>query len=133
MEQLQKAFEGHNIRVIAKDGEARLVAADLAKALEYKSTSSIYKLVDPNWKGVAEIQTPGGPQRMTVLHEQGVYQVLGSSTKDAATPFQKWLYGKVLVEIRRTGGYNANARPKAPIDRALDLKAQIQSLRTEIR
>ena len=139
MNALQKVFNGQDIRIIPRDGECQIVGPDLADALGYSKTSNMSGLVFDEWKGTAKISTPGGPQRVLVIHEQGLYQILGRSNKDACEPFQRWFYGDVIPQIRQTGGYNAdeteeaNARPKTPIDRALDLKAQIQSLRSEIR
>jgi len=134
MDALTKTFEGHEIRVLPRGGDLCIVGADFAEALGYSKTASMLTLVLDEWKGAEIVETPGGAQEMTVIHEQGVYQVLGRTTKDAALPFQKWMYGEVLPEIRKTGRYARYAAQHDTLtSRANALRSEIDALRSEIQ
>ena len=53
-------FEGNNVRTLKVDDEPRFVAKDVAKILGYSRTADAVRThVDPEDKGVGEIQTPG--------------------------------------------------------------------------
>lgn len=102
--------EGQEIRIVpGDDGQSLWVAKDIAEALGYvwKGISGTLPHVPDEWKGVRSVQTPSGTQDMVVLTEQGLYFFLGRSDKPAALPFQKWIAGEVLPQIRRTGVYTA--------------------------
>ncbi|MAD45083.1 MAG: hypothetical protein CMH98_08770 [Oceanospirillaceae bacterium] len=103
-------FENHSVRTVIVNDEVWFVAKDIALALEYPSSSiaTINKLVGhvPNeWKGRNQIPTPGGTQRLLCLSEQGMYFFINRSDKPKALPFQKWVAGEVLPQIRKTGQY----------------------------
>jgi prophage antirepressor-like protein len=89
------------------------VAKDVAAALGYPastivtSTSKLLQHVPEEWKGKKPILTPGGTQEMWCLSEQGLCFFLNRSDKPGALPLQKWVAGKVLPRIRKTGGYVA--------------------------
>lgn len=99
-------FHGHQVRVLtAEDGEPRWVAADVAKILGYRSAPEISRFVRDRHKGVEILDTPGGPQRMTVLTEAGLYAAIMKSRAAGAAEFQDWVTDEVLPAIRRHGGY----------------------------
>jgi anti-repressor protein len=94
------------IRTVMIDGEPWFVAKDIAEALEYRwNGSAMISHVPEEWRGVTSVLTPSGDQDMAVLSEQGLYFFLGRSDKKAALPMQKWVAGKVLPQIRKTGSY----------------------------
>jgi|JI9StandDraft_2_1071091.scaffolds.fasta_scaffold97765_1 hypothetical protein len=108
------------IRSLKKDGEVWFVAKDVAIALDYPQTtiSNMTKTighVPDEWKGRYRIPTPGGNQEMAVVSEQGLYFFLGRSDKPKALPFQKWLAGEVLPQLRRTGTYSLPPSPQASL------------------
>ena len=101
------------VRVVEINAEPWFVARDIAQCLEYsKSTiNSIVKLVESvpdQWKGMQEFETNGGKQKLLALSEQGLYFFLGRSDKPKALPFQMWLAGEVLPQIRKHGYYDAH-------------------------
>lgn len=100
------------VRIVERNDEPWFVAKDVAKALGYASTNmtTIFQAVPEEWKGSNPITTLGGEQEMLIISEQGLYFFLGRSDKPVALPFQKWLAGKVVPAIRKTGGYMA-AKP----------------------
>lgn len=101
-------FEAREVRTILVDDQPWFAAKDIIGSLGYAKSSSPAKLtehVPSQWKGVNPIHTPGGMQRLLMLSEQGLYFFLGRSDKEKALPFQIWLAGEVLPEIRRSGRY----------------------------
>ncbi|MCL1998188.1 MAG: hypothetical protein FWG65_05400 [Turicibacter sp.] len=93
------------IRTVEINNELWFVARDIAKSLGYRWQVNLISHVPEEWKGVNQINTPGGTQKMNILSEQGLYFFLGRSDKPATLPFQKWIAGEILPQIRKTGGY----------------------------
>ena len=69
-----------------------LVRKDVAAALGYgkgKSLSNaIANHVDPEDKGVTELMTPGGMQKMIIINESGLYSLILSSKLPGAKKFR---------------------------------------------
>jgi prophage antirepressor-like protein/signal recognition particle subunit SEC65 len=106
MEILPFQFENNQIRTF-QDKEIWFVAKDIAVALEYpRFDSNLIKKVPKEWRDTKPIRTLGGTQNMAVLSEQGLYFFVIRSDKQKALPFQKWISGEVLPQIRKTGSYS---------------------------
>ena len=61
--------------------------------------------VDDEDKGVTEMGTPGGTQKITFINESGLYSLILSSKLPQARAFKRWVTSEVLPAIRRTGRY----------------------------
>lgn len=117
------AFGGCDVRGTWINGDPWWVAKDVCEALDYQRfDSNLIKHVPDQWKGTNRIRTPGGPQDMLLISEQGLYFFLGRSDKPKALPFQRYYAGEVLPEIRKTGRYEEKNRsgsagtPEIPSD-----------------
>ena len=55
--------------------------------------------------GIILNDTPSGKQEMLVVSEPGLYSLIGSSKKQEAKAFKRWVNHEVLPSIRKTGGY----------------------------
>ena len=103
------------IRAVEIDGEPWLVGKDVALALGYKNPQeAIRNHVDAEDKGVSEILTPGGMQKLPIINESGLYNVILRSDKPEAKPFRKWVTSEVLPSIRKNGGYIAGQEQLTP-------------------
>lgn len=112
-------FHTHQVRTIIKDGEPWFVASDVAKALDYRDAEVAARHLDddekvvhlmgvpPVGKEFDQFQTNGGPQRMTIISESGLYALVLRSRKPEARKFAKWVTSEVLPAIRKTGEYRA--------------------------
>jgi prophage antirepressor-like protein len=69
-----------------------MVTSDVADVLGYRAASNFTTLVSDDYKGLAQIETLGGPQEMVIVSELGLYEGLASSSQDMAKPFQDWLW-----------------------------------------
>lgn len=94
------------------DGEPWFVGKDIAEALGYGKGKSIAnavaKHVDGTDKGVTDLMTPGGIQKMVIINESGLYALIFGSKLESAKRFKRWVTSEVLPTIRKTGGYINN-------------------------
>ncbi len=79
------------IRSIQREGEIWFVGKDVATALGYeKSRNALAAHVDSEDKKDALIQGPlGGPQKMTIINESGLYSLIFSSKLPKAQEFKR--------------------------------------------
>lgn len=89
--------------------ETWFVGSDVAMALGYANPSkAVREHVDDEDKGVNEIVTPGGTQRVVTINESGVYSLVFSSKLESAKRFKRWVTSEVLPSVRKNGGYITN-------------------------
>lgn len=104
------------------------VGKDIAAALGYSDTAqAIRKHVDSEDKGVVDLTTPGGIQKVTIINESGLYSLILSSKLPGAKAFKRWVTSEVLPTIRRTGGYNA----QSDSGKALQLMEELMRVKEE--
>ena len=102
-------YNGESIRTISIDGEPYFVGKDVATVLGYKNPQeAVREHVDEEDKGVSEILTPGGKQKMPVINESGMYALIFASKLPEAKNFKHWVTHEVLPSIRRTGSYSVS-------------------------
>ena len=108
MNQLQ-VFENSEfgqVRTLVKDGQPWFVAKDVAEILGYANPrDAISKHVDAEDKGVANCDTLGGKQELTIINESGLYALVFGSRLETAKRFKRWVTSEVLPALRKTGAY----------------------------
>lgn len=105
-----KIFSNHEFgkirTIIDENNEPWFVGRDVAEILEYASpANAIKKHIEDEDKGVTELMTPGGKQKMTIINESGLYSLIFSSKMDKAREFKRWVTSEVLPDIRKHGAY----------------------------
>ncbi|XIQ29187.1 phage antirepressor [Enterococcus faecium] len=127
-------FEQNEVRTVLVNDEPYFVAKDSAAILGYKRTADAIKQhVDAEDKGVGEIQTPGGVQRMTLINESGLYSLIFSSQLPNAKKFKRWVTSEVLPAIRKNGGYLTPEKVEEALlnpDTIIQLATQLKEERT---
>ena len=94
------------IRTCQVNNQIMFVGKDVATALGYANTlKAIRDHVDSEDKGVNEMVTPGGTQKLIFINESGLYSLILSSKLPQAKAFKRWVTNEVLPQIRQTGGY----------------------------
>ena len=94
-----------------EDGTPWAVAADVAKSFDYRDAANCVRMLDEDEKGTREVSTPGGPQDMKVVFEDGIWELIFRSTKPEAKAIKKRVKA-ILRQIRETGSYSiAPAHP----------------------
>lgn len=98
-----------DIRVIERLDETPLfVGKDIATALGYaEPAKAVRELVPDKFKGVSEMDTPGGKQKVIVITEAGVYKLIFRSKLPNAEKFSDWVCEDVLPSIRKHGYFSA--------------------------
>lgn len=86
-------------------GEPWFVAKDVCNALGIKNSRDAVDRLDDDEKGVVQTDTLGGPQKVTIVNESGLYSLILRSDKPEAKAFKRWITHEVLPAIRKTGGY----------------------------
>ena len=103
-----KLFENpqFRVRVIMRCSEPWFVAKDACTCLEIANVSDACSRLDEDERGIVSTDTPSGKQEMLVVSEPGLYSLIGSSKKQEAKAFKRWVNHEVLPSIRKTGSYS---------------------------
>lgn len=115
---------GSSIRFgTTEDGHPYAVAADFAKAMGYRDADKATRLLDEDEKGTQIVGTPGGPQQMNVIYEDGLWELIFRSTLPGAKAIKKRVK-EILRQIRETGRYEAEGvnQPAIPEDYSAALR-----------
>ena len=133
MNQLTKTFEGHNVRIVGTSEKPLFVLTDVCDVLEIGNARQVKARLEKDVISTDTLQTTGGPQQVTVINEDGLYDVILDSRKPQAKRFRKWVTSEVLPSIRKHGGYltpekveEALLNPDTLIRLATDLKEERQ-------
>lgn len=100
-------FNGLQLRALLIGGDPWFVAADVATFLGYRMASDMTRSLPAAQRGTHSMQTLGGPQKLSIINEPGLYSAIMRSRKVEAIPFQNWVTSDVLPTIRKTGQYQA--------------------------
>ena len=121
------------IRVVMRDGEPWFVAKDVCVCLELGNVSQTCSRLDDDERGIILNDTPSGKQEMLVVSEPGLYSLIGSSKKQEAKAFKRWVNHEVLPSIRKTGGYGIRTVDDMinDPDTAIRLLTQLKILRLQ--
>ncbi|MEX0272708.1 Bro-N domain-containing protein [Leptolyngbyaceae cyanobacterium UHCC 1019] len=127
-------FEGLEVRFVGTIEVPEWVARDVVLVLygegARNNVTNYLSKVPVEWKGIKQINTPGGRQELTTLYEPGLYALIARSESPLAVPFQKWVYEDVLPSIRKTGSYSLGSVNAGNTDlQTLKLSNEIDELR----
>ena len=107
--QIFNSEEFGDVRALELNGAPWFVGKNVAEALGYGAGKSlanaVSKHVDEEDKGVTEMMTPGGVQKVIIINESGLYSLVLSSKLPSAKKFKHWVTSEVLPTIRRHGAY----------------------------
>lgn len=97
-------WNGHDIRFLERmPGDWWAVAADVAKALGYKHTPHMVRMIDDDEKDVRIVDTLGGKQKTTIISETGIYEAIFNSSRTEAKEFKRWVK-ELLRSLRQATG-----------------------------
>lgn len=98
-------YQGNEVRTLQREDGPWWVLVDVCRVLEIKNSRDVTNRLDADEKGVGQIDTLKGKQKMTIINEPGLYSVILRSDKPQAKDFKRWVTHEVLPSIRRTGEY----------------------------
>lgn len=105
MSQLTFNFNGAQFRTIEKDGEPWFVLKDVCEVLELANPRMVKDRLSEGVSSTYPLMTAGGMQQVTIINEDGLYDVILESRKPEAKAFRKWVTSDVLPSIRKHGTY----------------------------
>lgn len=104
--QVFKNQEFGSVRTLVVNNEPWFVGKDIAESLGYTATEKAIRThIDGDDKGVTEMDTPGGKQKVVIINESGLYCLVLSSKLPSAKKFKRWVTSEVLPALRKTGQY----------------------------
>lgn len=103
--QIFEKDEFGKIRTGLKDEVVLFVAVDVCSALGLSNSRQSLKRLDYDEKDVISSDTPGGKQKLSVINEYGLYNLVLASRKPQAKAFKRWITHEVIPSIRKTGKY----------------------------
>jgi prophage antirepressor-like protein len=123
---------------VTDDGTPFVVAADYTRAMGYGQASDATRLLDEHEKGQQIVLTPGGPQKLNVIYEDGIWELIFRSSLPGAKAIKARVKA-ILRQIRETGRYEVELDdPLAEIERQTQLTvraievARAQRARAEV-
>jgi len=102
-------WNGYEIRFVERSGEWWAVLADITKPLNLQTAAVarrlrvIEKQIKKDVISSHTLPTAGGPQKMTVVNENGVYEAITQSRKKEAVEFRFWVYDILKMLRQQTG------------------------------
>ena len=96
-----------------EQGEPLFCLKDVCQSLLLDGKQVVRRLNDEVVSKHPITDSLGRVQKASFVNEDGLYDVILESRKPEAKTFRKWVTGKVLPQIRKTGGY-------IPVDREDD-------------
>lgn len=93
------------IRTVYQNEQILFIATDVCRALDISDTSKAVSRLDADEKGTTLIRTLGGNQKLLVVNEYGLYNLVLASRKPEAKAFKRWITHEVIPAIRKHGGY----------------------------
>lgn len=126
-------FEEKPVRIIMIEEKPWFVAADVFDILGLsKGTNAHFSALDDEEKGSSTITTPGGPQKMNIVNESGLYGLTFRSRKPEAKKFRKWVTSEVLPSIRRTGAYLNPSMTSEQLQAAFDKISEMAAMNKQL-
>jgi prophage antirepressor-like protein len=99
------------------DGSAYVVAGPFAKALGYRDAANAARLLDEGEKGTQIVSTPGGDQRVSVIFEDGIWELIFRSTLPSAKSIKSRVKA-ILRQLRETGVVDTREKPFTELELA---------------
>lgn len=129
-------FDDFSVRTIDESGQTWFVAADVCAALGLDNVSLAVNGrsdrpedgLDDDEKGIANVYTLGGEQKMLTVNESGLHALVFKSRRAEAKRFRKWVTSEVLPAIRKTGSYGAITAPANPYQLTAEDLEQVKIL-----
>ena len=113
--QIEKIFQGYNVRIEVENDAPLFHLGDVLKAVESKSNpSEIKKNLDSTDLFTKEVSEPGsrGIKRATFINEMALIELLTILRVPKTKDFRRWALREVIPSVLKTGSYSVE--PKKP-------------------
>lgn len=114
-------YAGQEIHTIQENGEPLFALKDVCLILELGQVAGVKRRLEDDVISNHPIEDRlGRTQQATFINEDGLYDVILDSRKQEAKQFRKWITSNVLPQIRKTGSYKIDDKPKTPAEMFLE-------------
>ena len=105
--QIFEYVDSQKIRTTTIDGVVWFVAMDVCNILGLtNSRKAVSDLDDEDKDDVTISDTIGRLQKMNVINEAALYELIAKSRKPDAKKFKRWIYHDLIPQVIRTGSYS---------------------------
>jgi prophage antirepressor-like protein len=119
-------FEEKNIRILIINSKPWWVLLDVCETLSLGTPSRVAERLDEDEVSQTHvIDKTGRQQKMLIINESGLYNVLIRSDKPNAKVFRRWVTHDVLPDIREKGSYTTNKMDKTKLSQNMQLLLQM--------
>ncbi len=113
-------YQDKEVRTVTLNGEPWFIAKDVCEVFGETNRNRAMQALDDDEKGYTQTDTPGGVQRIAIVSEAGLYNLLFamrptkargisdeyvSEREQKLKDFKRWVTHDVLPTIRRHGAY----------------------------
>ncbi|MFF4600603.1 phage antirepressor [Amycolatopsis sp. NPDC001319] len=112
---------------LMEDGTPYVIASKFAKALGYAKTQNATDQLELSERGYADVVTPGGVQRVGVILEDGIWELIFRSTLPSAKTLKAQVKA-ILRQLRETGAVDTGQRPMSELEMAQKYVAALERL-----
>ena len=104
--EITKIFNDSNVRIFSLNGEPYFSVLDVCNVLNISNSRDASSRLDSDDVSITDvIDSMGRPQKLTIINEGALYQLIFRSRTKNAKEFRKWVTHEVLPSIRKTGKY----------------------------
>lgn len=127
-------FDGTRIRGRVIDGDAWIIASEVATALRHRDANDVTRNLEDDEHAKHPVMTSGGVQSVSFVSEAGLFRAilqrrgikkLPGATKERIERFQRRVFHDVLPQIQRTGSYSPEPLP-APVPAPVALQIDVR-------
>ena len=120
------------LRTIFIQEEPWWVAKDVCAVLGIVNSREVMNRLDDDERAYGFFDTPGGKQKITVVNEHGLYEIMFRSNKPEAVEFRRWIKREVLPAIRKSGNYGVADTRHLVESVAEPLKKENEELKSKV-
>lgn len=104
--EIVKIFNQSDIRIFDLKGNPYFSVLDVCKVLNISNSRMATSRLESDDVTITDIiDSMGRPQKLTIINEGALYQLIFRSRTKNAKEFRKWVTHEVLPSIRKTGKY----------------------------
>ena len=97
---------GKDFKIYGDFENPLFLAKDVAEWIEHSNVSMMLKTIDEDEKVIRIVYTPGGNQEVSMITEDGLYEILMLSRKPIAKEFKKKVKD-ILKQLRQKGSFDS--------------------------
>ena len=102
-----KIFNESNVRIFTINNSPYFSVLDVCNVLNISNSRDASSRLDPDDVAITDIiDSMGRPQKLTIINEGALYQLIFRSRTKNAKEFRKWVTHEVIPSIRKTGRYS---------------------------